>query len=198
MSHYRVFLGAPSFSDIQNDPSSYSWRTFSSSASSASASNSDYAPGALSRKSTHRNLALIHETDTANAIPSVQSQSPSLVFPFVFHEGASERISRIYKDATFGEDVEDEENIKKNLLEDMDTRGMRPFAHFSQGQTEGDREQRDNKETHGSIESGGQEIETGIQAQDTKGSRADEVEENQLEHSVFRGVGRWDCPQRQF
>ena len=197
MSHYRVFLGAPSFSDIQNDPSSYSWRTFSSSPSSASASNSNYTPGALSRKSTRRNLELAHETDATNSITSVQSQFPSLVFPFAFHEAASERISRIYRDATFGVDVEDEENIKENLFEDMDTRGMQPFAHFSQGQTEGDREQRNNQETHVSIVSGDHEIETGIQleAQDTKGSRADEVEENKLEISVFRGVGRWDCSQ---
>jgi len=183
MSHYRVFLGAPSFADIQNDPRSYSWRTFSSSPSSAS--NSNHASGVLSRKSTHRNVELGHETDAPNAISSVQLQFLSLVFPFAFHDGASERISRIYKDATFGDDVEDEENIKENTLEDMDTRGMRPFAHFSQAQTKGEREQRDNQETHVTIESGDR-----IQAQDTTGSRADEVEQNQSEHSVFRGLGR--------
>jgi len=96
----------------------------------------------------------------------------------------------MYKDATFGDDVEDEENIKENLLEDMDTIDMRPFSHFFQAQTEDEREQRDNQETHVTIESGDQENETRIQAQETTGLRADEVEENQLEHSVFRGVGR--------
>jgi hypothetical protein len=114
---YRVFLGAPSIADIQRDITSYSWRTFSSS------SSSDTTP--LSKKSTRLladqtgpSILGVSQTEaisTSNgsavedddAPVRSQVQSASVILTVDLLEMASERISMIYKDATFG--VDDEE-----------------------------------------------------------------------------------------
>jgi len=95
MSIYRVFLGAPSTADIQNDPGSYSWRTVSSSSSH---------PGSrslLATKSTRLNMLeddSLRDTESASA-------SVSVIFPFALAtlEAASIRISSLYKDVVFRE-----------------------------------------------------------------------------------------------
>lgn len=177
MSHYRVFLGAPSTADVQNDPKSYSWRTFSSSPFSTSYSND--ASLSILRKSTNQSLGLIRRDLAQIDKISVQPQltrSQSLIFPLSFIDAASERISRLYRDATFGEDVDDEENIKENILDsykDMDNRGYK--------------EQKDDQETN--FSSASANFQTGFETQ-AQDSRVDEDEEKQVEISVFRGIGR--------
>lgn len=117
---YRVFLGAPSIADIQRDITSYSWRTFSSS------SSSDTTP--LSKKSTRlalqadQTLGVISQTEAisasnGSAVEDVdapvrsQVQSTSVILPVDLLETASERISMIYKDATFGVEESDDEEL---------------------------------------------------------------------------------------
>lgn len=120
---YRVFLGAPSLVDIPRDPTSYSWRTFSSFSSAE--------PTPLSRRSTlglhadqsimslsltEANFAtkdfVVEDIDAPSQIKV--DKSASMILPVDLLETASERISMIYKDAIFGEENDDEELVKQN------------------------------------------------------------------------------------
>ncbi|KAF8893713.1 hypothetical protein CPB84DRAFT_1837309 [Gymnopilus junonius] len=83
---YRVFLGAPTAADIDGDPSSYSWRTISSTTGRT-----------LSAKSSER-------------VPAQVERAESLVLPFLpaTLEAASHRISLIYKDVIFNDGPEED------------------------------------------------------------------------------------------
>ncbi|KAF8167247.1 hypothetical protein B0H34DRAFT_7954 [Crassisporium funariophilum] len=76
---YRVFLGAPSIADIQNDPSSYQWRTVSS-------------------KTTDSNFASIR----------LNQGTQSVIFPAATLEAASHRISLVYKNIIFNDGPDEE------------------------------------------------------------------------------------------
>ena len=125
MSTYRVFLGAPSAAEIRNDPSSYSWRTFTSAPYAAS-------HGTLSRKATlfqedamGNQVLDVDRTDNQRTDPELGDDVPPplrqkslpVIFPSPVIEAASERISMMYKDITFGEGGEDEEQLNESLLE---------------------------------------------------------------------------------
>ncbi|KDR85874.1 hypothetical protein GALMADRAFT_234998 [Galerina marginata CBS 339.88] len=88
---YRVFLGAPSKAEIHEDPSSYSWRTISSSART------------VSSKSSTRAL----------------QPTQSVVLPRATLEAASVRISLIYKDLIFN-DGPDEDSFASEVNDEED------------------------------------------------------------------------------
>jgi hypothetical protein len=91
---YRVFLGAPLLSELPNDPSSYSWRTISSTST-----------GSMKFQSTSKNPIQLHPT-----------QPVSNLLPLSTLEAASYRISLIYKDIVFGDEL-DEESLESLHLE---------------------------------------------------------------------------------
>lgn len=91
---YRVFLGAPLLSELPNDPSSYSWRTISSTST-----------GSMKSQSTSKNPIQLHPT-----------QSTSNLLPLSTLEAASYRISLIYKDIVFGDEL-DEESLESLHLD---------------------------------------------------------------------------------
>ena len=80
---YRVFLGAPSKTDIFNDAKSYKWHTISSSDSHSNSSTRLRVEG-----------------------------SQSFIFPLATLEAASHRISLIYKNIIF-DDVSEMEGLSK-------------------------------------------------------------------------------------
>jgi hypothetical protein len=91
---YRVFLGAPSKTDIFNDTNSYKWHTISS--------NDSYS------KSTRPGLG-VDGTGT-------QSQAP--IFPLATLEAASHRISLIYKNIIFDDAAETEGLSQEHEVEE--------------------------------------------------------------------------------
>ncbi|CAA7264924.1 unnamed protein product [Cyclocybe aegerita] len=110
---YRVFLGAPSKSEISNDPRSYSWRTLNSTSISVSQSRPLPAPPALEEKKKDAS-----GSSSGRLIQQTQSYG-SLAFPFPLEtlEEASRRVSLIYKDLAFREEEGEEE------VDDMDEEG---------------------------------------------------------------------------
>ncbi|KIM35620.1 hypothetical protein M413DRAFT_449665, partial [Hebeloma cylindrosporum] len=102
---YRVFLGAPLLSELRNEPSSYSWRTISSTST-----------GSLKSQLTSKNPIQLQPT-----------QSVSHFLPRSTLEAASYRISLIYKDVVFGDEL-DEESLESLCL---DPEGSEP--HISDG-----------------------------------------------------------------
>ena len=91
---YRVFLGAPLLSELPNDSRSYSWRTVSSTST-----------GLMKSQSTSKNPVQLHPT-----------QSISNLLPLSTLEAASYRISLIYKDVVFGDEL-DEESLESLHLD---------------------------------------------------------------------------------
>ena len=77
---YRVFLGAPSKTDIFNDTNSYKWHTISSRDS--------------------------YSKSTRSGIDGTQSQA--FIFPLATLDAASHRISLIYKNIIFDDVAETE------------------------------------------------------------------------------------------
>jgi len=90
---YRVFLGAPLLSELPNESSSYSWRTISSTSN-----------GSMKSQSTSKTPIQLHST-----------QSVSNLLPLSTLEEASYRISLIYKDIVFGDEL-DEDSLESLCL----------------------------------------------------------------------------------
>ncbi|KAG5635340.1 hypothetical protein H0H81_011662 [Sphagnurus paluster] len=88
---YRVFLGAPTASDISNDPNSYKWQTFSSRQVTAT-----------SRLSTEQSII-------ATSQGPKLGRTQSVVLPVATLEAASRRISLVYKNVLFDDGSEDDE-----------------------------------------------------------------------------------------
>ncbi|KAJ3494012.1 hypothetical protein NLJ89_g10899 [Agrocybe chaxingu] len=105
---YRVFLGAPSKSEISNDPRSYSWRTLNSTSLSVSQSRPSPSP------------ALEGDEEASGRLIQQTQSSGSLAFPFPLErlEEASRRVSLIYKDLVFREEEGEEEGEVE--VDDMD------------------------------------------------------------------------------
>ena len=180
MSTFRVFLGAPSLAEIRNDLRSYSWRTFSSAQNAPSCRT-------LSRKSTlfqedaignqvldkMDNHPMDPELGDDVSFPLKQKSWP-VIFPPTVIEAASERISMMYKDLTFGEGDEDEEQLKESLLE---------IEGVSAGEEIQSLLKEEGKDTVSQDEAG--TVSLKLSTEKSKG----EDSEQEVEISVFRGVG---------
>jgi len=95
---YRVFLGAPTASEIKNDPSSYSWRTLSS-------------PKLQGPEQVEKPLPSLKTTASSKSSRSLRP-TQSLAFPPpATLEAASRRISLIYQGIVFNDQDSPEEEI---------------------------------------------------------------------------------------
>jgi len=93
---YRVFLGAPSGSEIQKDPSTYNWSTISSTIPLTRAQSPLEHDGSL--------LAIGSDDSRRHQLKPTQS----FFFPPGTLEAASHRISLIYKNVLFQDDDDEE------------------------------------------------------------------------------------------
>lgn len=93
MPVYRVFVGAPSASELHNDPSEYHWIQIDPNANS-----------------------------TQPSVHSRQSTSNDLVLPPATLELASRRISRLYHNIIFSSDDEEDLEDRDSVLGDVEPR----------------------------------------------------------------------------
>ena len=138
---YRVFLGAPTASDLRSihthdEERTYKWQTVSSSQSIArpvttapsntwqSLGDEVRCPGSLQAQglSTSGSLIQVYGSKQRYAgSPKIGASSQSVVFPLATLEAASRRISLIYKNIIFDDDVDEEED---GVGKDQVARGM--------------------------------------------------------------------------
>ena len=143
---YRVFLGAPTASDLRNthkhdEERTYKWQTVSSDQSIArpvttAPSNTwqslgdsevhrdNILPGSLQAQGLSTSGSLIQvygSKQRYTGSPKIGASSQSVVFPLATLEAASRRISLIYKNIIFDDDVDEEED---GVGKDQVARGM--------------------------------------------------------------------------
>lgn len=107
MPTYRVFSNPPTLEDIDQDTTSFLWRTISSSELTRDVSRNisqeltTVSPGEHSQASSRKGVG-----DVQSAMPLTYPTSPYAIFPFDLAtlEAASQRITTLYKDIVFVHD----------------------------------------------------------------------------------------------